>query len=243
MTTVKIKFPSKGALYRHLTDYEIAKRWKALEISHPLNPQYNHVYDWNWRDGLPMVYQLDDGNGVEWSESWQRLSFEMNAGIDPVKWTRSCWHDIAFHNKPENGFTDDPKLLKRNYITGDDVKTGLPLTQDKVRVCGNAVVMVTRIEGLFGVIETLDGNKEAPSLNQVMSRPWLWFHAVNTHMNRATKMPNISPFLFNAPKPYLFPLISRTEIRVFMPALQTISECPPNPDIHYPVDPYKTYIS
>jgi len=272
----RIYFPAYSdpglGLFRHLTDYEIAMRWKEYKIEHPTNSQYNHVDDPFWRATNPMVYYLDGSHQVQFNKAWQYVLYDMNPGIDPKKW-RILWDWMrAYSNGLGKGFDTRsllvvmiarvfgflpstarsllPVVLQSDYvpvqdfINEKDLSPSNPLlAKDKVRVNGNTVVKILRVEGEFGVVQTLDGNSNPPPVKDILKNPHLWFYANNVHYSKLTKSQLISPFNYNLPQGCRIPLVAKKEVKVFMPALQPASECPPSPDIpDYPVDPYKTYL-
>jgi hypothetical protein len=124
-----------------------------------------------WRKRLPEVHPLFDSHFTPFTEAWQRLSYRMNT-LTKDKWTALYGYQRAFTNN--NGFRnpDDPR---RNYITGEDLREGLPKVE--ALVCGGAL-LTGSVSGSNLVVETLNGRGIPPVLEKLMDSPWLYFHAV-----------------------------------------------------------------
>jgi len=221
--------------YRVLHDYEINQ---VRRFHFP--PQYDHVNDWSWRDGYPEVFWLEGSHNVPLDESWQNLIAGLNPGMDGKK-LRIVWDYVrAFSNGLGKGFDTlhDPSnpyyVPVRDYFNMRDLNAPSPLTKDKVRVCGGAVVQGV-IDGEFLIVDTMNGNMPAPSLAWVEQRKHYYFEAVTTH-RRADGGPQIARFQQNAGGPVYIPLVARMPVRIPLGILQDVS------GITGEVDPLKVYL-
>lgn len=140
-----------------------------------------------------------NGERTPFGEAWQRLSFAMNPGMDPLKWTSLYMAHRAFNNN--TGFPqragDEPKA---NYIIPRDLGYPDP-AWDKTRACGGSTLVGEEVGNLLKV-EILYGDGPAPDLAFMRDHPWLWFHATNVDADGT-----ISAFAQNGGKPCLVPLV------------------------------------
>ncbi len=130
----------------------------------------------NWRPNLPEVHQLFDNHFTPFSESWQRLSYDLN-NLSRDKWTAVYTYERAFTNG--NGFAK-PGDPRRNYIKMEDLTEPLPKVE--ALVCGGAG-LTGKVSGDYLIVETLNGRSTAPSLAWLLARPWLYFDAVTVDGN------------------------------------------------------------
>lgn len=129
-----------------------------------------------WRPNLPEVHPLFDQHFTPFTESWQRLSYEMNT-LTKNKWTAVYSFERAFTNSNGFGKPGDPR---RNYIKMEDLQEPLPKVE--ALVCGGAV-LTGKVSGDYLYVETLNGRNPAPSLDWLLERPWLYFDAITVDSN------------------------------------------------------------
>jgi hypothetical protein len=229
--------PEPSVYFRVLHDYEIWVR----QFSHSEHSQYYHpVEGWDWREGMPEVFWLFGSHIVPLNRSWQMLFKEMNPTMSPNASTSTWGYGTAFSNGKGKGFdtqypSSDPRFVPvQNYFENRDIKPGVPmLSKDKVRTCGGASIR-GYIDGDMLVVETLNGNEDAPDWSWLKQRPWLYFEAVSAEKNKVTKQPQIVPFPQGGGKPVLIPLVARFPVRTPLGSLQKMDKI---------ADPYKIYIS
>lgn len=150
-----------------------------------------------WRPRLPEVFPFFPNHFTPFPEAWQRLSFAMNPHLTPERWTSVYSNARAFTNG--NGYGDDTDP-RANYITGENLTCALPKVE--CLTCGGAL-LAGRVEGINFVPETLNGRLAPPSLEWLLARPWLYFHAVTVDQNGTPRM-----FPQGDMKPVLIPFIA-----------------------------------
>jgi hypothetical protein len=174
-----------------------------------------------WRQNVPEVFPLN-GNRTPFGRDWQLLSYAMNPKMTGQKWRSLYAYNRAFTNG--TGFNGpEPKA---DHVNGFDLDAPEP-AWDKARFCGGAGVSGT-VLGPDLIVEILDGNAAPPTLEWLMARPWLYFHAVNVTADAITKFPQ------NDGRPVLVPLVGSGVAKYPLSKLQrwTAPELP---------DPYRIY--
>jgi hypothetical protein len=229
--TMRGSFGNDGAsgFYRVLHDYEIARR----QFVDPRHGQFYHPDEgWAWRDGDPEVFWLINSHRVPFNEAWQRLAYSMNPGMTKGNFRRLYDDHRAFMNYTgfwTEGSMWDAYVPHADYISGVDLNDPLP-EWDKIRVCGGMTLRGTP-DGGDVIVETLKYD-QCPTLEWLMERPWLYFHAVTTH-EKADGSPAIYAFPQNNGNRVLVPLVAINEVRYPLGALQAVDAI---------ADPYRIYI-
>lgn len=225
-------------LYRVLHDYEIAQR----QFSDPDHGQFWHPEEgWGWRNGMPEVFWLFGTQRVPFDDAWQKITFGLNTpGMTSKQFRVFCDDHRAFHNG--TGFWTDATVYAE-YVPHRDVINKLDLNDpppdwDKVRVCGGMTLRGIA-EGDMVKVETLDYDTPplkldgSPDLEWLEAHPWLFFHAVNTHVG-AGNVPKISPFDQRGGLPCYMPLVAAGAVWFPLGALQEMDAI---------ADPYKIFIT
>lgn len=168
-----------------------------------------------WRQA-PEVFLLND-NRTPFGADWQRLSFALNPGMTSNHWRALYGDDEAFTNG--NGF-NGPNA-RADFVNNCDLSAPLP-AWDKTRVCGGATVTGI-VDGMELVVDILDGTGPAPTLEWLLARPWLYFHALTVYGDG-----HVGEFPQN--NPCLVPLVGSGEARIPLAQVQKVPRI---------ADPYK----
>lgn len=218
--TVTIETPSKPPLWRVLHDYEIWRKQPILPASH--GQVEKSKSNWAWRVGFPEVYWLYNTHSVPFTESWQRLSFALNPGIDPKKWRVVYDDHRAFTNNSGFWTTGSPYAYvpRKDYINGIDLQGEMP-SWDKIRVCGGATVS-GKVDGDYLIVDTLD-YFNPPSLDWLLQRPWLYFRALITDRT-ITGKPVVYDFPQRGGLPVWIPLVAIYPVKLPLAILESVTD-------------------
>lgn len=228
-----------GNFMRHLHDYELGIRNFSMAGS-----QYELPWDRRAVNGDPEVYWIWGGSQVPFTEPWQWLAYRMNeTRVNKSKFSTLYDDHRAFMNN--KGFWNSqspwPYAERRNYVTGENLKSDEMPAWDKVRVCGGAIVKGVQVGDFFHIeylaFDPDKPNDGAPELSWLMDRPWLYFEAVTCHVSSGK--PGISPFNQGGGGPVYIPLVAMrgSVLRIPMQALQPMSQ------ISGDYSPYKMYVT
>lgn len=233
MLKVTIKIGQPRRFFRVLHDWELHK----FKVTDPrLGQLYKPGEGWDWRAkfSFPEVQHLVGSHQVPFTEEWQRLSFEMNPGMDPKKWRVLYDDHRAFTDR--TGFWTGPVHYPeyrpvKDYINQLDLQGDTPLPAfNGVRVCGGATLSgIVKDSDL--IVQTLT---QCPTWSELQKHPWLFFHAVTCTV-KGDGTPGFVPFPQNDQRPVLIPLFSvpGRELRFPLAALHEVAEI---------ADPYRIYL-
>lgn len=165
-----------------------------------------------WRAGLPEVFPLN-GERTPFGKGWQLLAYAMNPGMTGDRFRALYGSHKAFNNG--TGFpSQDGDEPHADYVNGLDLGYPLP-AWDKTRVCGGATLS-GREDGTDLIVEILDGFGPPPMLDDLLTHPTLFFHAVNSTATGITKFPQ------NDGRPCLVPLVGSGVARIPLAELQKV---------------------
>jgi hypothetical protein len=163
-----------------------------------------------WRAGDPEVFVLN-GERTYFNQAWQELAYALNPGMTKAHFASLYAYNRAFTNG--NGFGDDADP-RADYINRVNLSSPLPAF-DKTRVCGGATLRGIEDPPNL-IVNILDGDAAPPTLAELLSQPWLFFHAVNTTLNGITRFPQ------NDTRPCLVPLFGSGVASIPLAALQKV---------------------
>lgn len=147
---------TQPTLYRVLHDVELGKPWRQD----------------------PEVFWFNRET-TKFGADWQRLTFAMNPGMDPLKWRVLYEWDTAFTNG--TGFDNPKGPARADFVNNRDLTAALPLW-DATRTCGGAAHRGQE-DGADLIVDILNGEAPAPSLEWIMARPWYYFEALIVYMD------------------------------------------------------------
>lgn len=167
------------------------------------------------RENLPQVYSLEPTHRVYMDKAIQFLCYDLfRAGAPSMTATRAqkMWRQLydyrrAFTNKTGFENPNDPRvdyvhgLDYTCIVDGKEVKCEEPALDKGPRVCGGASIKGV-VSGDVLLVETIDSNN-VPSLEYVLARPWLYFHATTFRING-----KVGRFPQGDGEPVFVPLIS-----------------------------------
>jgi hypothetical protein len=192
---------TRPTLYRILHDFELG--------------EVRNVTDTN---GAPEIQRLEPFHMTAFSYSWQWLSFGMNPGMTPQKWTSLYGNTTVMTNGQGFGDASDPR---RNYITGEDASAELPRVASLL-FGGN--VVTGRVDGAWLWVETLDCSKPAPSLAYILARRWLYQIGTNV-----SKSGQVSRLPQGAGQDVLLPIYASKPAKFPLAKLRRLSDDEPIP--------------
>ena len=152
-----------------------------------------------WREGYPEVFTLAN-SATQLTKEWQLLIMVMNPGLSPKGFRALFNWCRALSNGPA-GFDFPGGSPRADFINGRDENAKLPRL-DKVRVCGGAILHGTQIGNVL-IVQTLNGRKAPPSVDYIMSRPWLYFEAITVRSDGSN-----GRFPQNGGRPIYIPLVA-----------------------------------
>lgn len=163
-------------------------------------------------NGAPEVHRLEPYHMTRFTGSWQYLSFEMNPGMTPQKWT-SLYSDTTVITN-EQGF-NNPSDPRHNFILGTNFDKELPKVASLV-FGGN--VITGEVDGEWLVVRTMNASMNAPSLDYILARRWLYSIGTNVSKNGSVgRLPQGSGrdvlLPIYASKPVKFPLSKLRKLR------------------------------
>lgn len=179
--------------------------------------------------GYPDIIPLADGvQRVQLTKEWQLYIAAINPNMEKRHVAGLLGNAVAFCNG--TGFGDEPR---QNWLTGEDLRSSLLPSFDKVRTCSYAC-HTGRIEGSELVLSILDGSAPPPSISQInpKSHPHLFFHATIVWMDSNGTELGRKPFVNKravAPEwgynfeVTLMPLVSCVGIRVPLSRVQPVT--------------------
>ena len=186
-----------------------------------------------WR--VPEVYWFDEGHNFELTQDWQELWFELfcyGAPSLPPNLAKSRWRSLLDYEKAFSNGTgfNDPDDSRADYINKENLNAPNPET-DKDRFCGGATLKGV-VDGNDLVFEVMTEKKPEdaevwpPTLEWLLARPWLYFHATIVYKKRIGMFPNGHQKNLKIFEPTLVPLVARSgyEYRCPMENLAPVSE-------------------
>lgn len=162
-------------------------------------------------NGAPEVHRLEPYHMTRFTAGWQWLSFEMNPGMTPQKWTSLYGGTRVITNEQGFGQEDD----RRNYIEGTNLTAEHPKVASLL-FGGNVITGV--VEGEWLWVDTLDASMPAPELSYILSKRWLYSIGTNVSKNGSVgRLPQGSGrdvlIPIYASKPVRFPLSKLRKLR------------------------------
>lgn len=172
-------------MYIRLDVQTSTPQYNGFRVLHAAEGGYLHEL------GKPAVHPSFNARPIEFTESRQRLSYNINAGrITPAQWTRIYDDEAALtNNQGFGGITP-----RRNYITGEDLNSvhedGTPAYPKLLKaiifsgtfirgIKGNG--LLTCVPGIHGI----DTNKPLPSIETILQNNWYTL-AVSADLKAAT---------------------------------------------------------
>lgn len=151
-----------------------------------------------WRPNLPEVHPLFPNHFCKFNEAWQRFTFEkLNSHLAPKEWTAVYSYQRFITNNQGFGMPGDPRA---NFVTGEHTDKELPKVE--ALICGGALLTGVAFSGKLAV-QVLDWREPPASLEWLLKRPWLYFHAITVDQGGIPRM-----FPQGHGKPILIPLIA-----------------------------------
>jgi hypothetical protein len=114
----------------------------------------------------PEVYRYDPDHHVVLDCGWQLLWRNLNPKLSALKWSKLLGNGLAWCNG--SGFPGHHNCILHEEVTQDYPRF------DQARTCGGAILTGEERDGLL-YIETLKISQSIPSVEEVMSKPWLWY--------------------------------------------------------------------
>jgi hypothetical protein len=184
--------PAGVQLYRKLHDAEMSDY--PLRYEPTVMGFIQQVWNSLWRTGVPEVYPYSD-HRTELTKEYQLLSYRINttenplitANMTPQKW-RAVYDDHRWGMNGSGGYeAGHGGDVHCDWINMRDL-TAPPPKFDKFRGFGGQLYTGVETNGMLA-IETLRVQDQAPSLEWLLARPWLYMDALNVTSNGCSKFP------------------------------------------------------